>query len=240
MQGSKDTHPTSPAELIGMKGKGKVPYRNQENPTPGPSCFPGERKLANIAPKPPILDRESPPLARSGSRHKRARVDEDSRFVSGLLPETYIARPTIDIQNDGGSYIHSIIPESNDWVDGVNISMADVDIMQSSAFLTSAAPCHSPSEAGVKPQAQTPLPFHLPFAIYPPPMIPRNPQIINPEAPEGGFCPTCHSLWNNLRESIMAFTFSQDLPHGTDVSGELLKSYFGLDYHWRQGHVPGV
>lgn len=40
----------------------------------------------------------------------------------------------------------------------------------------------------------------------------------------------------------MAFTISQGLPPGVHagVSGELLKSYFGLDYHWRQGHVLGL
>ncbi|RPB19753.1 hypothetical protein L211DRAFT_871059 [Terfezia boudieri ATCC MYA-4762] len=111
---------------------------------------------------------------------------------------------------------------------------------QRSAFQAPATPLHPPPEADAKLQTQTPLSFQMPFALYPPPMIPKNPQTINPQAPEGEFCPTCHAMWNNLRECIMAITFSQCLPYGTDVSGELLKSYFGLDYHWRQGHVLGL
>ncbi|KAF8453229.1 hypothetical protein BGX38DRAFT_1178623 [Terfezia claveryi] len=242
-----DINPASPAVSAGIKHKGKAPCGNHDNVTPGPSSFRDGLKFAKIAPKlgmmhpKPTIIPESPYLMVREAQRKRVRVQEDPQHSSHLVQPMVAPLPAEDSrQRHNRPHVHNNIPESNGLVGGMNIPMEDVEIMQRSAFQAPATPLHPPPEADAKLQTQTPLSFHLPFTLYSPPMVPENPQILNPQAPEGGFCPTCHAMWNNLRECIMAFTFSQGLPHGTNVSGELLKSYFGLDYHWRQGHVVGL
>ncbi|KAF8427048.1 hypothetical protein EV426DRAFT_591372 [Tirmania nivea] len=236
MTGRENSYPAPPGEFAGIKGRGKALRPEHENSSPGASSFPYGRKFARIAPYPTLTDLDSASLARRDSCPRQARVNEDSKPASHFSSETYLPRPSI--QNHGTSQGQSNIPESNGWVDGSNIPM--VDIREGSSFLTAEIPFHAAPRAGAKPHVQTPLPFNLPVTIYSPPVIPHNPQTINPETPERGFCPTCHILWNNLREHIMAFTFSRGLQREADVSGELLKSYFGLDYHWRQDHAPAV
>ena len=93
--------------------------------------------------------------------------------------------------------------------------------------------------SGIHNTVQAETAFAFDFSLIPQvPPIAAVPQI--PQASAVGFCPHCHAMWRNLRQSIMAFTFGQGLASGGVVKGELLQSYFGLQDHWNDGHVPGA
>jgi len=114
---NNNTNSASLVKLPGMKGKGKPTGYNHENPTAGPSCLPGGRKLPNLAPKSAIITAESPRLVNRDSLRKRSRVDEDPHS-SQLFQPTPHTIDTMPLMNDTGSHIGNTSLEFNGSVTG--------------------------------------------------------------------------------------------------------------------------
>jgi len=232
MKGWNDIYPASTTKLDTIKDKGKAPCRDQGGPTPGPSSFSTMgasfsegRKFANIAPKldsnppkPAGINPESP-ANRTGSRRKRARVDEDPQRSSHLVQQTYpMAGPfPDDLQLVGISSIQSLAN----------------DIQDNQTLTTTFDPLpgfQNPT------QAETPLSLNFPLTHAPhgqvPPTTHQNTPICYPPTPGAQICAGCGARLAALRRNIMA------IPDVVIVM-QLLQVYFALRDNWHDCHVRG-
>ncbi|KAF8427044.1 hypothetical protein EV426DRAFT_430149 [Tirmania nivea] len=230
------------------KGKTKAPCGDHDSSTPRPGSLPGmavpspwvRRQLPNLAPKSESINPEEPLQLR-----KRPRVDRDLQSPS-QLPLDDFARPErnrtleqpIYLTND--TWSHSNIQSIDTAFAGSTpLSLANVVKSSESQLQSLASPFDPLSGHQNTSQAATACSLDIP-SIFQPPLtttITENSQMQITQA-NRGYCPRCFAMLRNLRESIIAITCGQALP--SEATGELWKSYFGLEDHWNEEHVSGV
>jgi len=224
--GSKVSHPGSSPKTAPTKGKRKTFHDPHGNPTPGPSnppgttsCFPGTgRQYPNLAPKPVIIDPdlvEHEPLQQC----KRPRVDHE------LQTPAWSHGTILGIDTHLGGSSNPVAKP---------IQTSQFGLQTPATFFDSFPFLQNTSQAETAP---------LLSLAQPPPVttIAENFQMPAAQPPAVGCCPQCQAMLKSLRESIIAITCGQGLSSGGGSMGEKLwKSYFGLEDHWIEDHVPGV
>ena len=241
----KDTRPstTEYPKLAPTKGKRKASCSGHDNPTPGPSSLPGMTTTSQgvgrqLAPKVAIVNPPRPPLVEGAliSRHKQLRIDDEyPQHSSQLLQETHPTEQPIHLTNDINS--QSNIPGVEGSLHWSNV-LPMANISQGSEPRASATRFDTFSSLQNTSQAETASSIDFP-SIPQITTIPYNFQMPVPQA-SVGYCPQCYTMMRNLRDNIIAFTCNQGIPGGGAAMGELWKSYFGLEDHWNERHVPGA
>jgi len=203
--------------MSSTKGKRKTLHDPHGNPTPGPSNLPGTTSRS------PVTRRPHPNLA-----PKPAIIDPD---LVEHEPLQRCKRSRVDHEMQTPAWSHGSILGTDTHLGGSSNQPVAKGIQTSQFGL------------------QTPATFFDPFPFLqntfqaetaPPPVttIVENFQMPTAQPPAVGCCSQCQAMLKSLRESIIAITCGQGL--GGPMGENLWKSYFGLEDHWIEDHVPGV